>query len=289
MNTDGSGHDPRHDAVHGAGAARGQGSRRPHRHLRLRRRPLRDGDGQEGVRGKEPASPDRGHRLRRTRADIEDAADRRLRRSISREAVPREGSRAAPADGNRSSVGTSVDRRRRHGRRHVAPARTSETTREGRAARARGRPRCSSAGHVCARVHVPRRAEAREETRFLINVPDMPALEAVSISPDGRWIAYSARDAASTAVFVRPIGVGSPAEARRHGRRRPTVLVAGQPLDRVFCRRHAEEESKRQADLRRTSARRPICSAAPGTRTTSSSSPRARDCSACWPPEASRR
>jgi serine/threonine protein kinase len=41
----------------------------------------------------------------------------------------------------------------------------------------------------------PRDTRTREETRFLINVPDMPALEAVSVSPDGRWIAYSARDA----------------------------------------------------------------------------------------------
>jgi Tol biopolymer transport system component len=44
-----------------------------------------------------------------------------------------------------------------------------------------------------------------EETRFLIPVPDMPVSEAVSISPDGRSIAYSARDAASSFVFVRPM------------------------------------------------------------------------------------
>jgi eukaryotic-like serine/threonine-protein kinase len=51
-----------------------------------------------------------------------------------------------------------------------------------------------------------RRVEAREETRFLIDVPDMPTAEAVAISPDGRTIAYAGRDGASTAVFVRPIG-----------------------------------------------------------------------------------
>jgi Tol biopolymer transport system component len=50
-------------------------------------------------------------------------------------------------------------------------------------------------------------AEPGVETRFLVTVPDMPVLEAVSISPDGRWVAYSARDAATTAVFVRPIGL----------------------------------------------------------------------------------
>ena len=47
--------------------------------------------------------------------------------------------------------------------------------------------------------------EARVENRFLIDVPDMPVPEAVSISPDGRVIAYSAGDGASTAVFVRPV------------------------------------------------------------------------------------
>jgi len=44
-----------------------------------------------------------------------------------------------------------------------------------------------------------------EETRFFVNVPEMPVTEAISISPDGHWIAYSARDAGSTYVFARPI------------------------------------------------------------------------------------
>jgi Tol biopolymer transport system component len=35
----------------------------------------------------------------------------------------------------------------------------------------------------------------------------MPAAEAVSISPNGRLVAYSARDGSSTSVFVRPIAV----------------------------------------------------------------------------------
>jgi Tol biopolymer transport system component len=52
---------------------------------------------------------------------------------------------------------------------------------------------------------VPPRVEAREETRFLINVPDMPIAEAVAASPDGRLIAYSASDGGSTSVFVRPV------------------------------------------------------------------------------------
>ncbi len=51
-----------------------------------------------------------------------------------------------------------------------------------------------------------RAAAPRDVTRFLIPVPDMPIQEAVSISPDGRTIAYSARETSSTSVFVRPIG-----------------------------------------------------------------------------------
>ena len=45
----------------------------------------------------------------------------------------------------------------------------------------------------------------REATRFLIPVSEMPAPEAVSISPDGKTIAYSARDASATVLFVRTI------------------------------------------------------------------------------------
>ena len=52
---------------------------------------------------------------------------------------------------------------------------------------------------------VPRDTPVKEETRFLIAVPDMPTSAAVSISPDGRQIAYSASDGGSAAVFVRPI------------------------------------------------------------------------------------
>ena len=52
-------HHPRNLPIHGAGAARGQGRRRAHRHLRVRRAPLRDGDGTQGVRRQEPGEPDR--------------------------------------------------------------------------------------------------------------------------------------------------------------------------------------------------------------------------------------
>jgi Tol biopolymer transport system component/predicted Ser/Thr protein kinase len=55
-----------------------------------------------------------------------------------------------------------------------------------------------------------RGSETLKENRFLIGVPDMPTAEAVSISPDGRLVAYSARDGASTSIFVRPVAVEVP-------------------------------------------------------------------------------
>jgi Tol biopolymer transport system component len=52
---------------------------------------------------------------------------------------------------------------------------------------------------------MPRGTETRQVTRFLIDVPDMPVAEAVSISPDGRLVAYAASEGGSTALFVRPL------------------------------------------------------------------------------------
>ena len=49
----------------------GPGGRRAHRHLRVRRRALRDGHGQEGVRGQEPGEPDRRDPERRAAADLD--------------------------------------------------------------------------------------------------------------------------------------------------------------------------------------------------------------------------
>jgi eukaryotic-like serine/threonine-protein kinase len=52
---------------------------------------------------------------------------------------------------------------------------------------------------------IPKGGSERPTTRFLVSVPDMPVSEAVSISPDGRLIAYAGSDGGSTAVFVRPL------------------------------------------------------------------------------------
>jgi Tol biopolymer transport system component len=60
-------------------------------------------------------------------------------------------------------------------------------------------------GVAAAPLLVARPPNAREETRFLISVPNMPVVEALAISPDGRQVAYSATDGGTNVVFVRPL------------------------------------------------------------------------------------
>jgi eukaryotic-like serine/threonine-protein kinase len=47
-------------------------------------------------------------------------------------------------------------------------------------------------------------ADTPGATRFLVPVPDMPVPESIAMSPDGRTIAFAARDSGSTALFLRP-------------------------------------------------------------------------------------
>jgi len=68
----------------------------------------------------------------------------------------------------------------------------------------------ATAALLSATVAIPaslymRNPRTRVETRFLIPTPDMPVPEAAAISPDGHAVAYSARDAGSTVLFVRPL------------------------------------------------------------------------------------
>ena len=77
----------------------GHGGRRAHRHLRVRRGALRDGHGEEGVRGEEPGEPDRGDSGARAAGDVlAAAADARHARS-RREPVSRQRRGRAMANG----------------------------------------------------------------------------------------------------------------------------------------------------------------------------------------------
>ena len=93
----------------------GRDGRRAHRHLRVRLRALRDGDGQEGLLGRDPGVPDR--------LDPPHAAGRDFRRRAgdaagarpSRPDLPREGSRRPVAERGRPGARASLDRRRERG------------------------------------------------------------------------------------------------------------------------------------------------------------------------------
>ena len=67
---------------------------------------------------------------------------------------------------------------------------------------------------------IPGDTASHPVTRFLVDVPDMPVAEAISISPDGRLLAYSASDGGATALFVRPLN-------REAGQKLPGTEGAG--------------------------------------------------------------
>ena len=96
-------HDPGDLPVHGARAARGQGGRRADRHLRVRRGALRDGDGQEGVLGREPGLADLGDHAERAAADLLDPADDPAGARPRRQDLPRQGSGGPLAERGRSA------------------------------------------------------------------------------------------------------------------------------------------------------------------------------------------
>ena len=108
-------HDPRDVPVHGARAARGEGRGCANGHLRLRRRPLRDGDGEEGLRGGKPGLVDHRDHVERAGADLLGAADVARRARSRREDMPRQGSRGPLAErgGRRPAAASGWVKRRK--------------------------------------------------------------------------------------------------------------------------------------------------------------------------------
>ena len=88
-----------------------------------------------------------------------------------------------------------------------------------------------------------------QEVRFLVSVSDMPAPEAIAVSPDGRWIAFAARDTGSaSALFVRSIGSNiftrstTRTSIRRSGRVRKTpTIVDSKPAALAFLQTFGEQ------------------------------------------------
>ena len=82
-----------------------------------------------------------------------------------------------------------------------------------------------------------------DQIRFEVATPQMPDPRYITISPDGRWIAFVATTPSTTALFVRRVESTVPEQlAGTEGAAAP-VLVSGQPLHRVLCRRADQEDS----------------------------------------------
>ena len=102
--------DRRHPAVHGPRAVGGQAAGRAHGPLGAGRHPLRDGDGQAGVRGDECGEPHRQHHERRARGSDDAPATGPGGVGPAGDRVPAEGPSRAPPGRTRRGVRSGVAR-----------------------------------------------------------------------------------------------------------------------------------------------------------------------------------
>ena len=287
-------HDPRDVPVHGAGAARGQGGRRADGHLRVRLRALRDGDGQEGVLGREPGVADLGdhvgasrRRSRRVQPMSPPALDRVVKTCLAKD--PEDRWQSAADIGRRAALD-----RRGASRRGGARFRPRRASRNGNGSpggspppRRSRRPWLSSEPAKATRpVDSPAPSAAPSSCR------DMSTVRALALSPDGTQLALVARDASGrNLLWVRPLDSSVAAAAAGHGESVVALLVAGRPLHRFLRRRQAQAHRHLRRSLPRRSATRRSPAAERGIGTASSSSlpsPTGRSI-ASMPPADSRR
>ena len=221
-------------------------------------RALRDGDGPAGVRGQEPAPPDRARSCRRSRRRSRASSRWPRRRSTASSEVPREGSRGPLAERARRDGRAAVDRRGRIARRRAAtvgdaPARPRERRLGGRCARAAvvaGRRFCGRLGRGARPRRCPSSASRSAPRTVSIDVGPPPSHRTVARSPSTPPTAP-----ASGRFWLRPLDALEARRCCRAPRRLRPILVAGQPLRRVRGRRQAAQGSDRRRaaadDLRR--------------------------------------
>ncbi len=235
-------HDPRDLPVHGARAARGQGGRRADGHLRARRRPLRDGDREEGVPGgaARPRSSRRSCRATRRRSPPSSRHRRPRSTASSGPASPRT-PRSAGSPPTTSAASSSGSGRAR-ARRLRSPGRAARNARgsHGRSRRwLSSRPRRPWSGAAAWR---PRRRPSSSRSRRRRAIAfDFDAV----LSPDGRAAAFVASGTGPGAIWVRRLDELAGASARGNGIGAIPVLVAGRPLDRLLPGHEAAADRRR--------------------------------------------
>ena len=270
--------DSRHRGLHGARAGARQGRRQARRHLGVRRGAVRDADGAARVRRR---------RRRPTRSRRVVASSRTGRRC--RQACPTAVRRvaAAPACRRTRSSGSATCRacasrsraRSRRRRRDSALARRGAprsvvaralpwaiasvaVAPRGRAADALGALAIGTRAHAAqaARQHRRRRVAADQPRRVG---------DSVAGRHDPRVRRATGRPGAPVHPQARPVA-GRP--ARRHRRRRESVLLAGRPVAGVLRRRRAEEDLGDRGRRGHALRRRARTTAARGPTTTRFSS-----------------
>ncbi len=97
-----------------------------------------------------------------------------------------------------------------------------------------------------------------DQIRFEVATPQMPDPRYITISPDGRWIAFVATTPSTNRTLRSPQRIDRAGTARGNRGSRGPVLVSGQPLHRVLCRREDQEDSRSRVVPRKTSATRRI-------------------------------
>ena len=240
-------HDPRDPPLHGAGTGGGKRGGQPHRHLRAGGDALRDGDGKESVFRVHASISDLRDPARRAEAGLADSADVPSGARPDHRDLSRQGAGPPLAKRCRRRPPTRVDRERRDGPapgagqkpllRSSMAVGSCRRRHPGRR-RADGALRASSSVEPARRAHPVCRPRAGRDPVRLDPTAQSVRRFAGWAAPrlrraQRRWAGFSVG-----AVARRAVGRDAP----RHGRRRGSFLVAGQPLHRILLGRKAQED-----------------------------------------------
>ena len=276
---DGTGHHPRHVSVHGARADRRTRGGCTDRHLRVRRAALRDADRTHRVRRQDAAAL-LGAILKDDAAACVVAGARHAAGARSRhQHLSREGS------GRSLSVGARSPPRSRLGG-LARSLRSQASSRPHRPAAGGARTRWLLAavamagfagGSIVAIRHrrettllpVGRVRDSGSRSARVCRRPGggTGAATQLAVSPDGQHVAFVTRKMGGFQLWLRSVGSVYGQAAAGHGRRRISVLVAGQPHGRVLRGRQAEEDADRTQRRRSRSVTPRVGEEAPGVRT----------------------
>ena len=237
--------DPRDGRLHEPRAGARTGRRRALGHLGIRRRPVRDADGQIGIwgrhggRGAEQCAEDRSGLDRAARLDAARRFDRssgavcrRIRASVF--AISRmhdfRSKKRSTSQRLRLLLAAPVPARKGRERLLWAAALAVAVV-------------ATAAGTV---LSIRRPRVEPSEVRLELNTPPTTDPASLAISPDGRQIVFAATSEEKSRLWVRALDGASGTRAGRNRRRIASVLVPRQSIGRVLRRWTAQAHRPRQ-------------------------------------------